>query len=226
MTPPPPTPAHTWDKVLRSARRARSHLYWGLKSRFASVPDGIRLNSSQWDAEYAAGDWERLDAITEVAHYMVILGFLDYAVPRPKVLDIGCGHGRLTRLLALFGFADYLGIDISAEAVRQAQSLAIPKTRFEVADMNHWDTTERFDVVVLNESLYYSENPRDLFERAASWLTGEGVVIVSTFRQSPGSRRIWSQVDAVPTKPLAACSVTDDATGHTWDVRVMRRPTW
>jgi hypothetical protein len=39
MTPPPPTPMHSWGKVLRSARRARSQLYWGLKSRFASVPD-------------------------------------------------------------------------------------------------------------------------------------------------------------------------------------------
>jgi 2-polyprenyl-3-methyl-5-hydroxy-6-metoxy-1,4-benzoquinol methylase len=212
--------------VLLAARRARSKLYWGLKSRFGSVPDGIRLNSSQWDAEYAAGDWERLDAITEVAHYMVILGFLDYAVPSPTVLDIGCGHGRLTRLLARFGFADYLGVDISAEAVQRAQSLAIPNTRFAVADMNHWDTTERFDVVVLNESLYYSENPRDLFERAVSWLTREGVVIVSTFRQSPGTRRIWSQVEAVPTEPLAACSVTDHATWHTWDLRVMRRRGW
>ena len=155
---------------------------------------------------------------------MVILGFLDYGVPRPKVLDMGCGHGRLTRLLTRFGFADYLGVDISAKAVRRAQSLAIPNTRFEVADMNLWDTTERFGVVVLNESLYYSENPRDLFERAVSWLSEEGVVIVSIFRQLAGSRRVWSQVEAVPTKPLAACSVTGDTTGYTWDIRVMRRP--
>ena len=104
MTPFPPTPTHSWGKVLRLARRARSQLYWGLKSRFASVPDSIKLNSSQWDAEYAAQKWARLDDIAEVARYMVILGFLDYGVPRPKVLDMGCGHGRLTRLLTRFGF--------------------------------------------------------------------------------------------------------------------------
>ena len=90
--------------------------------------------------------------------------------------------------------------------------------------MNLWDTTERFGVVVLNESLYYSENPRDLFERAVSWLSEEGVVIVSIFRQLAGSRRVWSQVEAVPTKPLAACSVTGDTTGYTWDIRVMPTP--
>jgi 2-polyprenyl-3-methyl-5-hydroxy-6-metoxy-1,4-benzoquinol methylase len=140
-----------------------------------------KLNSGQWDAEYAAEKWARLDDIAEVAHYMVILGFLDYGMPRPKVLDMGCGHGRLTRLLTRFGFAHYLGVDISAKAVRRVQSLAIPNTRFEVADMNHWGTTERFDVVVLNESLYYSENPRDLFERAVSWLSEYGLVIVSIF---------------------------------------------
>jgi trans-aconitate methyltransferase len=129
-------------------------------------------------------------------------------------------------LLAPFGFADYLGVDISSEAVQRAQFLAIPNTRFEVADMNHWDTTERFDVVVLSESLYYSENRRDLFERAVSWLTGEGVVIASTFGQSSGTRRIWSQVEAVPTKPLAACSVHGSRNGAYMEPPGHATPSW
>jgi trans-aconitate methyltransferase len=129
-------------------------------------------------------------------------------------------------LLAPFGFADCLGVDISSEAVQRAQFLAIPNTRFEVADMNHWDTTERFDVVVLSESLYYSENRRDLFERAVSWLTGEGVVIASTFGQSSGTRRIWSQVEAVPTKPLAAYSVHGLRNGAYMEPPGHATPSW
>ena len=224
MSAHPPTPATAWDKILRSARRARSRLYWAVQSRFGQVPTTIRLKASEWDADYAAGKWEGLDSITEVAHYMLILGYLDYAVPQARILDVGCGHGRLLRLLARFGFAAYLGIDISSEAVEQARALSVPGTRFEVVDMNRWDTDERFDVVLFNESLYYAEDPRRVFERAVGWLAEEGIAIVSTFRQSPGSRRIWTAVESVSPEVVAGCSVTDDATGYTWDVRVMRRP--
>ena len=68
-----------------------------------------------------------------MAHYAVILGFLDYGVAHPRILDVGCGHERLTRLLARFGFSDYTGIDFSVEAVQRAEALSIPDARFEVA---------------------------------------------------------------------------------------------
>jgi len=223
--PPSPAPTPTaWDRLARSARQARRRLYWAVQSRFGQVPESIRQSASEWDADYAAGNWEGLDSITEVAHYMLILGYLDYAVQPARLLDVGCGHGRLLRLLARFGFGGYLGVDISSEAVERARALSVPGTRFEVVDMNRWDTGERFDAVLFNESLYYAQDPRRVFERAVGWLAEDGIVIVSTFRQSPGSRKIWSAVESVVTEPLAGCSVTDDATGYTWDVRVMRRP--
>jgi SAM-dependent methyltransferase len=187
-----------------------------------ALPARNRASAAQWDAEYADGDWERLDTITEVAHYMVILGFLDYGVPRPTVLDIGCGPGRLTGLLARFGFANYLGIDFSVEAVRRARLLSIPDARFEVADMNHWDTAERFDTVVLNESLYYADDPPRMFERAIGWLAEDGIVIVSMFKPAPGARGIWSQLESSTVYQLAASTVTDHGSGNAWDIKAMR----
>ena len=118
----------------------------------------------------------------------MILGFLDYGVAQPRILDVGCGHRRLTRLLARFGFSDYLGIDFSVQAVRRGRgALSIPDARFEVADMNHWDTTDRFDAVVLNESLDYADHPLQVFERALGWLAEDGIVIVSMFEPTPGA---------------------------------------
>ena len=49
--------------------------------------------------------------------------------------------------------------------------------------MDLWNTTERFDAVSLNESLYHSAvDPREMFGRAIGWLAEDGIVIVSMFR--------------------------------------------
>ena len=115
------------------------------------------VSVNQWDAEYSDGDYtERLDTITHVAHHAVILGYLSYGAKAPRVLDIGCGHGRLLQLLAGLGFSEYVGVDWSAEGIERARSLLVPHTRFEAADMNDWDTTERFDAIVLNNCLSYA----------------------------------------------------------------------
>jgi SAM-dependent methyltransferase len=177
---------------------------------------------NQWDAQYAGDYGDRLASISEVSRHMVILGYLAYGAKEPMVLDVGCGHGRLLQLLADFGFAKYVGVDWSNKAVEQAQSLSIPHTRFEVADMDHWDTAERFDAVLLNESLYYSAvDPREMFERAIGWLAEDGIVIVSMFRGF-GSRYIWSRVESVAVEQLAACAVKDGTTGKVWDVKALR----
>ena len=179
------------------------------------------VSVNQWDAEYGDNDYaDRLDTITHVAHHSVILGYLTYGAKDPSVLDIGCGHGRLLRLLAGH-FAEYVGLDWSPHAIERARSLSIPQTRFEVADMNHWDTTERFDAVVLNNCLSYSADPRDMFERALGWLTEEGVVIVSMYR-GLGGRYIWSQVHSSAVDQVAACAVKDVRTGAVWDVKALR----
>lgn len=177
---------------------------------------------SQWEAQYAGDYGDRLSSISEVTHYMAVVGYLVYGSRDPVVLDIGCGHGRFLQLLESFRFSRYLGIDWSAEGIEQARSLSIPRTQFEVADMDHWDTSERFDAVVLNESLYYSgAGPRELFERSLGWLTEDGIVIVSMYRNF-GSRYVWSQVNCAEIEQLASCEVKDNTTGKVWDVKAFR----
>jgi SAM-dependent methyltransferase len=180
------------------------------------------VDANEWDAEYAEGDYtERLDTITHVAHHAVILGYLTYGTKKPKVLDVGCGHGRLLQLIAGLGFAEYVGVDWSAQGIRLARSLSIPHTRFEIADMDHWETTERFDAVVLNNCLSYSVDPREMFERTVGWLAEDGFVIAAMYR-GLGARYIWSRIESPAIEQLAACAVKDDRTGAVWDVKALR----
>ena len=177
---------------------------------------------NQWDTEYAEGDYtERLDTITHVAHHTVILGYLSYGPNEPRVLDVGCGHGRLLRLLGSLHFSEYVGMDWSAQGIERARSLSIPRTRFEVADMNDWDTVERFGAVVLDNCLSYAADPRAVFERALSWLDDDGIVIVAMYR-GLGARYLWSLIDATAVEEVAGCAVKDNGTGASWDIKALR----
>ena len=73
----------------------------------------------QWDAQYAGDYGDRLGSINEVTHHMAIVGYLGYGANEPRVLDVGCGHGRLLQLLANFNFAEYVGVDWSGQAVER-----------------------------------------------------------------------------------------------------------
>lgn len=76
---------------------------------------------------------------------------------RPLVVDVGTGSGCIALALASeFPDADYLGIDISADAVSLAQENAArcglaDKVRFAVADgLDDFDEPESVDVIVSN----------------------------------------------------------------------------
>lgn len=181
------------------------------------------VSVSQWNEEYAAGDYEeRLDRIHHVPHHAVIVGYLSYGPRAPRVLDVGCGHGRLLQLLAGLSFSDYLGFDWSAQGVERARSLSIPRTRFEVADMDRWTTSERFDAIVMNNSLSYSNDPQDVIARALGWLTEDGLIVVAMHR-SLGARYLWSLFDVPALRAVAGCAVKDELTGAVWDVKAFGR---
>ena len=80
------------------------------------------------------------------------VGFIVRNLPNPpcsKVLDVCCGQGRLTNLLAQQGY-EMLGVDLDEQALSIAQQSAPPKTRYKHLDMRHLhQVDETFDAVIL-----------------------------------------------------------------------------
>lgn len=137
------------------------------------------IAAAQWDAEYRDGQWDFLGDLREAAHYQVITSYYERLTPSGAVLDVGCGEGRLNEVLRRAGYASYVGIDISAVALARASFHADEHTQFLVADAESFDTTDRFDVIVVNEALYYFQDPARTTRCLARLLRPGGVIILS-----------------------------------------------
>ena len=151
-------------------------------------PPGI--DEATWDREYAGGQWEALGKLAEMPRYAVIAGYFRSLGTATSVLDVGCGAGQLAGWLSQVRPLHYVGVDLSAVAIDQARSCVPAGSRLEVADAASFDPGETFDVIVLNEMLYYMEHPDRLLRRYGGFLAPNGAFIVSMLR-STRSLRIW-----------------------------------
>jgi trans-aconitate methyltransferase len=70
-----------------------------------------------------------------------------------RILDVGCGTGHLTKLIAEAG-AEVVGIDNSPEMIEAARA-ASPDINFVVADAADFSFTEPFDAVFSNAALHW-----------------------------------------------------------------------
>lgn len=59
--------------------------------------------------------------------------FGKYLKPGLKILDLGCGNGRLSKMIQKYG-CDYLGMDNSAGQIKEARKL-FPQNKFERGDL-------------------------------------------------------------------------------------------
>jgi trans-aconitate 2-methyltransferase len=81
-----------------------------------------------------------------------------------RVVDLGCGPGTLTALLAQrWPDADVVGLDSSPEMVAAAAD--VPGVRFELGDLRTWRPAEPVDVLVSNATLQWVPGHLDLLPR-------------------------------------------------------------
>jgi ubiquinone/menaquinone biosynthesis C-methylase UbiE len=95
-----------------------------------------------------------------------------------RVLDLGCGNGFITEYLQSSTGAFFHGVDISAEAIRQAQNRTKnERLTFGVGNMNRLDFEPRtFDCAVSIDTLYYVENQEETLKQIISILKPAGQI--------------------------------------------------
>jgi len=120
--------------------------------------------------------------------------------PGTRVLDVGCGVGRWSRLLASRG-ALVTGIDLSptmiAEAQRRTQDAGLAsRCRFLVQDLARLDAGARFDLVLGVTVLQHILDPHALraaMQRMADHLAPTGRMVL---------------LEAAPTRRIERCDTT------------------
>ncbi|NLM25908.1 MAG: class I SAM-dependent methyltransferase [Firmicutes bacterium] len=108
----------------------------------------MELDYQEW-AQYLINTWEK------------------FGQRQPKILDLACGTGTLTLLLAQKGY-QIAGLDISkqmlAEAERKASELGLP-IKWYLDDLSDFDLAEQFDVLLCTcDGLNYLVEENHMFK--------------------------------------------------------------
>lgn len=99
--------------------------------------------------------------------------------PIGKVLEIGCGAGFAADYLSGM-YEEYVGIDYSSELIDFAKNCnERPNACFLVADINDFDTDERFDLVFMIGVLHHLEDPVNSMVRIGRLLKPSGWIIAN-----------------------------------------------
>jgi trans-aconitate 2-methyltransferase len=151
------------------------------------------------------------------------------------IVDIGCGPGYLTGLLAKrWPHAVVQGIDSSPEMIAAAAD--VPGVSFSIGDAADWQPTDDVDVVVSNAALQWVPRHQQLMSQWASALPSGGWLAVQvpgnfdspshtlmrslagTERWAPELRNVIHHTDAVgPTQSYAAVLLDAGLVADVWE---------
>jgi 2-polyprenyl-3-methyl-5-hydroxy-6-metoxy-1,4-benzoquinol methylase len=166
--------------------------------------DGLLQSAQTWEAQYAAGRWDFLAQLSELARFSILAGYICHLKPGGAVLDTGCGQGVLLRRLPSSCYSRYVGIDVSGSAISVAQEQRIERSTFLAADCEEYSPADHFDVIVFNEVLCCLRDPLRTVERYARSLNPGGLLLVSMCTAARGSatilwrlKRAYATVDEV-----------------------------
>jgi ubiquinone/menaquinone biosynthesis C-methylase UbiE len=120
-----------------------------------------------------------------------------------EVLDLGCGVGDVSVLAATMvgELGAVLGIDRAASSVetarRRAAALGMRNVRFETAELDAFDSAERFDAVIGRFVLLYQPDPIAVLRRFRNLLKPNGIIAFQEMDMETASQ--------VPTSETFTC---------------------
>jgi SAM-dependent methyltransferase len=120
----------------------------------------------------------------QCGRYLVALGQIMQLLPPPpaRLLDLGCGTGWTSRMLAKSGY-DVVGCDIAPEMIDCADEIkwreAVASVSFCTKDYEELDFDSEFDAVIFFDALHHAEDEVLALTAAYCALRPGGVCVIS-----------------------------------------------
>jgi trans-aconitate 2-methyltransferase len=93
-----------------------------------------------------------------------------------RVIDLGCGPGNSTAVLAArWPHASLEGLESSSEMLAKARASQVRATWIE-SDVESWSPTRRYDVIFSNATLHWISNHRALLPKLMTCLSENGAL--------------------------------------------------
>jgi SAM-dependent methyltransferase len=158
-----------------------------------------------WNKEFQVGKWNFIDDTPEDCVY----SHLEQHARGGSILDLGCGPGNTANEVRENAYQNYVGVDISEEALAKAQKRTEKngrgdKNRFVCTDFVTYVPTGQFDVILFRESMYHVPlgKVKTTLDRYSAYLKADGVFIVRMFiaKGDKASHRIVAMMRVMETE--------------------------
>ncbi|WP_428324454.1 class I SAM-dependent methyltransferase [Nitrosopumilus sp.] len=106
-------------------------------------------------------------------------------------LDIGTGYGDFVLLLKKSN-VDAYGIESDSQTWKNRVTNSIEKKFFD----QNFKSEKKFDLISINQSLYYFEDPIDILRKIVLMLKDDGILFIATINPESNFRKehkIWTQ---------------------------------
>ena len=130
----------------------------------------------------------------------LVRGLSERLVEGIRVLDVGCGRGRImNRLAELYSASKFTGLDLSQEAIEFARAEALAKDlnniEFVVADLSDFDETaesEAFDFITTFDAIHDQAKPLNVLKGIFRALRSDGIYLMQDIK---GSSHVHNNLD-------------------------------
>lgn len=157
--------------------------------------------SEKWHKNRRLAFADTLDEKSDIQHWILtrnglgnVDGLREWLSTRRRILDAGCGNGRVTALLRRFApdATEVVGIDLTSSDVAAENLAGAPNVHFENRDLlEDLSSLGEFDLIYCQEVLQHTDDPAAAFRNVAGRLAPGGEIAIYVYKVKPPVRE-WT----------------------------------